>query len=95
MSVLLGGWEKIWSCCGVRLGSVVAPTTELQKAVKAKQVRDEPGVGIACFMCRFVEYCWPAVVMLSAFVMLHVSVLCWLLFRGGVAKRFIACESKQ
>lgn len=29
---------QIWSCCGVRLGSVVAPTPLLQKEVKAKQV---------------------------------------------------------
>ncbi|CAM9751600.1 unnamed protein product [Ectocarpus sp. 6 AP-2014] len=35
---VMTSWTKIWSCCGVRLGSVVAPTTELQKAVKAKQV---------------------------------------------------------
>lgn len=33
--------KQIWSCCGVRLGSVVAPTPELQKAVKAKQVKQE------------------------------------------------------
>lgn len=31
-------WTKIWSCTGVRLGSVVAPTAEKLAAVKAKQV---------------------------------------------------------
>lgn len=31
-------WTKIWSCPGIRLGTVVAPTAERQKRVKAKQV---------------------------------------------------------
>eukprot|EP00904_Undaria_pinnatifida_P008472 jgi/Undpi1/4755/HiC_scaffold_18.g08108.m1 len=35
---VMTSWTKIWSCCGIRLGSVVAPTPELQKSVKAKQV---------------------------------------------------------
>jgi hypothetical protein len=36
---IMTSWTKIWSCTGVRLGSVVAPTAALQAAVKAKQVR--------------------------------------------------------
>lgn len=91
MSVLFGGCEKIWSCCGVRLGSVAAPTTELQKAVKAKQVRDEPGVGMACLTCSFVEYCRLVDAMLSAFLpascLRAVLVALW----RGVARRLIAC----
>lgn len=39
---------QIWSCCGIRLGSVVAPTPELQKSVKAKQV----GQWIALFFYK-------------------------------------------
>lgn len=35
---VMTSWTKIWSCCGVRLGSVVAPTQELQRSVKSKQV---------------------------------------------------------
>ncbi|CAM9566862.1 unnamed protein product [Chrysoparadoxa australica] len=35
---IMTSWTKIWSCTGVRLGSVVAPTLELAQAVKRKQV---------------------------------------------------------
>jgi histidinol-phosphate/aromatic aminotransferase/cobyric acid decarboxylase-like protein len=35
---IMTSWTKIWSCTGVRLGSVVAPTPELMKALKSKQV---------------------------------------------------------
>lgn len=35
---VMTSWTKIWSCTGVRLGSVVAPTRALRDAVKAKQV---------------------------------------------------------
>lgn len=35
---IMTSWTKIWSCTGVRLGSVVAPTAAKLAAVKAKQV---------------------------------------------------------
>lgn len=35
---VMTSWTKIWSCTGIRLGSVVAPTPALAHAIKAKQV---------------------------------------------------------
>eukprot|EP01084_Bolivina_argentea_P110771 197725_1 len=35
---VMTSWTKIWSCTGVRLGSVVAPTLSLAEALKSKQV---------------------------------------------------------
>lgn len=35
---VMTSWTKIWSCTGIRLGSVVAPTEEAYLKVKAKQV---------------------------------------------------------
>jgi histidinol-phosphate/aromatic aminotransferase/cobyric acid decarboxylase-like protein len=35
---LMHSWTKIWSCTGVRLGSVVAPTRESLMRIRAKQV---------------------------------------------------------
>ncbi|CAM9677941.1 unnamed protein product, partial [Heterosigma akashiwo] len=35
---IMTSWTKIWSCTGVRLGSVVAPTAALLAALKSKQV---------------------------------------------------------
>jgi histidinol-phosphate/aromatic aminotransferase/cobyric acid decarboxylase-like protein len=35
---LIHSWTKIWSCPGIRLGSVVCPTIELATAIKKHQV---------------------------------------------------------
>jgi len=35
---IMTSWTKIWSCTGIRLGSVVAPTAQDLLAIKAKQV---------------------------------------------------------
>jgi len=35
---VMTSWTKIWSCTGIRLGSVVAPTEQCYLKVKAKQV---------------------------------------------------------
>jgi histidinol-phosphate/aromatic aminotransferase/cobyric acid decarboxylase-like protein len=35
---VMTSWTKIWSCTGVRLGSVVAPTPDALKHLKTKQV---------------------------------------------------------
>lgn len=35
---VMTSWTKIWSCTGIRLGSVVAPTPEHALAIKRKQV---------------------------------------------------------
>ena len=35
---VMTSWTKIWSCTGIRLGSVVAPTAELLTNLKKKQV---------------------------------------------------------
>ena len=35
---VMTSWTKIWSCTGVRLGSVVAPTPEAARRIKRKQV---------------------------------------------------------
>jgi hypothetical protein len=35
---VMHSWTKIWSCAGIRLGSVIAPTPQLMVQIKAKQV---------------------------------------------------------
>mmetsp|Transcript_12632 Transcript_12632/g.16431 ORF Transcript_12632/g.16431 Transcript_12632/m.16431 type:complete len:392 (-) Transcript_12632:382-1557(-) len=35
---IMTSWTKIWSCTGIRLGSVVAPTSEKLLQIKSKQV---------------------------------------------------------
>jgi len=35
---VMTSWTKIWSCTGIRIGSVVAPTEEALLAIKSKQV---------------------------------------------------------
>jgi len=35
---LMHSWTKIWSCTGVRLGSVIAPSREVLQRIKMKQV---------------------------------------------------------
>jgi histidinol-phosphate/aromatic aminotransferase/cobyric acid decarboxylase-like protein len=35
---VMTSWTKIWSCTGLRIGSVVAPTTQHAAAIKKKQV---------------------------------------------------------
>jgi histidinol-phosphate/aromatic aminotransferase/cobyric acid decarboxylase-like protein len=35
---IMHSWTKIWSCTGVRLGSVVAPTVEVAQRIKGRQV---------------------------------------------------------
>jgi len=35
---IITSWTKIWSCTGVRLGSVISPTQELLEEIKRKQV---------------------------------------------------------
>merc|ERR1719271_1787179 len=35
---VIHSWTKIWSCPGIRLGSVVCPTIELATAIKKHQV---------------------------------------------------------
>mmetsp|Transcript_856 Transcript_856/g.2208 ORF Transcript_856/g.2208 Transcript_856/m.2208 type:complete len:286 (+) Transcript_856:188-1045(+) len=35
---VMHSWTKIWSCAGIRLGSVIAPTPQLMVKIKSKQV---------------------------------------------------------
>lgn len=35
---IMHSWTKIWSCTGVRIGSVVAPTVEVAQRIKGRQV---------------------------------------------------------
>jgi len=35
---VIHSWTKVWSCTGLRLGSVIAPTSELLSVIKARQV---------------------------------------------------------
>jgi len=35
---IIHSWTKIWACTGIRLGSVIAPTESIMRAIKTKQV---------------------------------------------------------
>ncbi|CAM9237264.1 unnamed protein product [Phaeothamnion confervicola] len=52
---VMTSWTKIWSCTGVRLGSVVAPTAALQRSLKAKQVPWSVNVVALAFLSAVVR----------------------------------------
>ena len=35
---VIHSWTKVWSCTGLRLGSIIAPTPALMTTIKSKQV---------------------------------------------------------
>ena len=34
---IIHSWTKIWKCCGIRIGSIVAPNREMATAIRVKQ----------------------------------------------------------
>ena len=56
---VIHSWTKVWSCTGLRLGSVIAPTSGFMTAIKSKQVPWSVNAMALAFLseaCRDKEY---------------------------------------
>lgn len=52
---VMTSWTKIWSCTGIRLGSVIAPTASHALAIKAKQVPWSVNSMALCFLSEVIK----------------------------------------